>query len=224
MKSGWTVCFPSATFRREALVGGGGLRPEDGSDRRYSAPDAHRDRVGLRLSQSALGHHHGSRGGFVGFARLRSLPTGFGAPAPCPTCSMSEGGGSSLRPTLRRSRRGRLARIAEKMYRRDVLAWPFNARQYRRWVKGRSSRHSPGKSGGIVGLGLDPRDRALRHGPALGGRWVRDGVRRLRSALQRTVDKHAHCRDQLFGSQRWSESTNHREKLARGSWRDKEQN
>ena len=31
MRSGWTVCFPSATFRREALIGGGGLRPEDGT-------------------------------------------------------------------------------------------------------------------------------------------------------------------------------------------------
>jgi glycosyltransferase involved in cell wall biosynthesis len=30
MMSGWTVCFPSATFRRAALVSGGGLREEDG--------------------------------------------------------------------------------------------------------------------------------------------------------------------------------------------------
>jgi cellulose synthase/poly-beta-1,6-N-acetylglucosamine synthase-like glycosyltransferase len=30
MKSGWTVCFSSAVFRRAALVSGGGLRPEDG--------------------------------------------------------------------------------------------------------------------------------------------------------------------------------------------------
>ena len=30
MKSGWTVCFSSATFRRTALVSGEGLRPEDG--------------------------------------------------------------------------------------------------------------------------------------------------------------------------------------------------
>ena len=30
MRSGWTVCFPSATFRRQALIGAGGLRPEDG--------------------------------------------------------------------------------------------------------------------------------------------------------------------------------------------------
>lgn len=30
MTSEWTVCFSSATFRRAALVGGGGLRPEDG--------------------------------------------------------------------------------------------------------------------------------------------------------------------------------------------------
>jgi len=30
MKSGWTVCFSSAIFRRAALVSGDGLRPEDG--------------------------------------------------------------------------------------------------------------------------------------------------------------------------------------------------
>ena len=30
MKSGWTVCIASATFRRAALVSGGGLREEDG--------------------------------------------------------------------------------------------------------------------------------------------------------------------------------------------------
>jgi hypothetical protein len=30
MRSDWTMCFSSATFRREALVRAGGLRPEDG--------------------------------------------------------------------------------------------------------------------------------------------------------------------------------------------------
>jgi glycosyltransferase involved in cell wall biosynthesis len=30
MKSGWTVCFSSATFRKAALVSGGGLRQQDG--------------------------------------------------------------------------------------------------------------------------------------------------------------------------------------------------
>jgi glycosyltransferase involved in cell wall biosynthesis len=30
MTSGWTVCFCSAAFRRAALVGAGGLRPQDG--------------------------------------------------------------------------------------------------------------------------------------------------------------------------------------------------
>ena len=132
MRSGWTVCFPSATFRREALIGGGGLRPEDGIiddipllmriatdwdfaylNRPLAAVTAHSD-----ASSSSLGSFTPD-----GFRSSRSLPD---------MLLRAQAPGSSLRPTFRTLRRGRLARIAEKTYRREVLALPLHAGQYGR--------------------------------------------------------------------------------------------
>ena len=75
---------------------------------------------------------------------------------------------------------GRLARIAEKMYRRDVLAclsMRANTGDGQRAIFKALAREIRRDRG----LWLDPRTGRFVMGQ-LGGRRVRDGVRRLRSA------------------------------------------
>ncbi len=165
MKSGWTVCFPSATFRREALVGGGGLRPEDGTI--DDIPLLMRiatewDFAYLNLPLAIITAHveasSASLGSFTanGFRGSRSLPD-----------MLYERRRRFLAEAdLTEVEAGRLARIAEKMYQRDVLA-PFNARQYRRWSKGDLQGTRQGNPAGSW-PGAGSADRALRHGPARG--------------------------------------------------------
>ena len=101
MKVIQTVCFPGAAFRRAALIGGGGLRPEDGVNddipllmRIATEWDfAYIDRP-LTTVTSHAGASSSPNGSFT--------PRGIGDRAPSPTRSMSEGGGSWLRRTFPR--------------------------------------------------------------------------------------------------------------------------
>ena len=179
MRSGWTVCFPSATFRRQALIGAGGLRPEDGviDDipllmRVATAWDfAYLDQP-LAVVATHSGSSSSSLGSFTpdGYRGSRSLPE-----------MLYERRRSFLdEADLSEVQTRRLARIAEKMYRRDVLACLsmradtgdgrreiFNALR----MEIRRDRR----------LSLDPWTGRFVVGQ-LGGRRLRDGVRRLRSA------------------------------------------
>ncbi len=179
MKSGWTVCFPSATFRREALVGGGGLRPEDGTI--DDIPLLMRiatewDFAYLNLPLAIITAHveasSASLGSFTanGFRGSRSLPD-----------MLYERRRRFLAEAdLTEVEAGRLARIAEKMYRRDVLAclsMRANTGDGQRAIFKALAREIRRDRG----LWLDPRTGRFVMGQ-LGGRRVRDGVRRLRSA------------------------------------------
>jgi glycosyltransferase involved in cell wall biosynthesis len=121
MKSGWTACFSSANFRRGALVNAGGLRPEDGViddfallmriandwdfaylNRPLAVARAHEE-----AASSALGSFRPG-----GFRSARSLAD-----------MLYEHRRKALAEVdLPESEARRLARIAEKRYRRDVLA------------------------------------------------------------------------------------------------------
>jgi hypothetical protein len=120
MKSGPTVCFSSATFRRAALASGGGLQPEDGDlddllllmriARDWDFAYLNRRLALLRAHDEASSSTFGS---FTpdGFRSARSLPEvlyenrrRFLAHADLPAMESR-----------------RLARAAERAYRRDVI-------------------------------------------------------------------------------------------------------
>ena len=175
MKSEWTVCFSSATFRRAALVDAGGLRPDDGViddlpllmriavdwdfayvNRPLAVKTAHSD-----ASSSSIGSFTPQ-----GWRSSRSLPD-----------MLYEYRRQFLTEAdLPETEARRLARIAEKAYRRDLLGHL-------------SLRAQTGDGQGVVfrALGSEMlRDRRLCVDPRtwrfmvgqLGGRRLRDGVRR----------------------------------------------
>lgn len=179
MKSGWTVCFASATFRREALLGGAGLRPEDGTIDDF--PLLMRiatewDFAYLNLPLAIITAHvdasSASLGSFTanGFRGSRSVPD-----------MLYERRRRFLAEAdVTEVEARRLTRIAEKAYRRDVLAclsMRANTGDGQRAIfkaLGREIRRDRG-------LGLDPWTGRFVMGQ-LAGRRVRDGVRRLQSA------------------------------------------
>lgn len=175
MKSGWTVCFSSATFRRAALVSGKGLRPEDGViddlpllmriatgwDFAYVNQPLALMRVHAEASSSSLGSFTPA-----GYRQSRSLPDmlyeqrrGF----------LSESG-------LPEAQARRLARKAERMHRRDVVrhlatqATTGDGLVVTLRALGREVRRDRR-------LGLDPVTWRFVVGQ-LGGRRLRDGARR----------------------------------------------
>jgi glycosyltransferase involved in cell wall biosynthesis len=179
MRSGWTVCFPSATFRRAALLGGGGLRPEDGTiddipllmriatkwDLAYLDVPLARVTAHADASSSSLGSFTPR-----GFRGSRALPDmlyerrrRFLAEADLPG------------PEARR-----LAKLAERTHRREVLSYlSMRARtgDGQRAIfrdLGREIRRDRR-------LGFDPRTGRFVVGQ-LGARRLRDGLRRVRSA------------------------------------------
>ena len=179
MKSGWAVCFPSATFRRDALVGGGELRPQDGMmddvsllmriatgwdfaylNRPLATITVHPD-----ASSSSLGTFtpDGYRASRFGPDMVRERRLEFLTETELPD------------PEARR-----LARIADRAYRREVLSYL-------------SMRADTGDSRADIfkalgkeilqnrRLGLDPRTGRFVVGH-LGGRALRERVRRIRLA------------------------------------------
>jgi glycosyltransferase involved in cell wall biosynthesis len=175
MKSAWTVCFSSAVFRRAALAGGGGLRPEDGViddlpllmriatewdfayvNRPLAVMRAHAD-----ASSSSIGSFTPN-----GFRSSRSLPDML---YELRRKFLTE---ADLPPVQAR----RLARLAERMHRHDVL--------------GHLSMRATTGDGFVESfrsLGIElRRDRRLGVDPMtwrfvagqLGGRRLRDGLRR----------------------------------------------
>jgi glycosyltransferase involved in cell wall biosynthesis len=182
MKSGWTVCFPSATFRREALVGGGGLHPEDGTI--DDIPLLMRiatdwDFAYLNLPLAMITAHEGASSSSLG----SFTPNGFRGSRSLPDMLYERRRRFLAEADLAEVEARRLARIAEKMHRRDVLGCL-------------SMRANTGDGQGAIftalgreirrdrRLWLDPRTGRFIVGQ-LGGRRLRDGVRRLRSATAR---------------------------------------
>jgi hypothetical protein len=196
MSSGPTVCFSSATFRRAALAGGGGLHPEDGEvddfsllmriatrwDFAYLSRPLALLRVHGEASSSTLGAFTPD-----GFRSQRSLPDAlyenrrrFLAQADLPATEAS-----------------RLATAAERAYRRDV-------------IHHLSMRAATGD--GLVGV-FGALGREFRHDPhlvvdpvtwrfvigQLGARQLRDMARKWRGSGPRP--------------QRRSEAANHAEQL-----------
>lgn len=180
MRSGWTVCFPSATFRREALIRGGGLRQADGTiddipllmrigtdwDLAYvneplAVVTAHSD-----ASSSSLGSFTPK-----GFRTSRSVPE-----------MLYERRRSFLAESgLPQAQERRLSRMAERTYRREVLgclAMRATTGDGQREVL----RALAGEIRRVHRLGLDPRTGRFLIGQ-LGGRRLRDGLRRARSRV-----------------------------------------
>jgi glycosyltransferase involved in cell wall biosynthesis len=176
MRSAWTVCFSSATFRRAALLSGGGLRPEDGViddlpllmriatdwDFAYVNRPLAVMRAHTEASSSSLGLFTPN-----GFRSSRSLPDMLYEQR---RSFLTDADLSEIHDVRR------LARIAERTRRRDVLGHL-------------SMRATTGD--GVVetsrALGREiQRDRRLALDPMtwrfvagqLGGRRLRDGVRR----------------------------------------------
>ena len=175
MKSGWTVCFSSAIFRRAALVSGEGLRPEDGDiddlpllmriatdwDFAYLNRPLAQMRAHAEASSSSLGSFTSN-----GYRSSRSLPD-----------MLYEHRRRFLtEANLSEIEARRLAHIAKRTHRRDR-------------VRHLSMRGSTGDKSVAVfrALGREVRrDRRLALDPItwrfvvgqLGARRLRDGVRR----------------------------------------------
>ncbi len=178
MKSMGTVCFSSATFRRAALLSGGGLRPEDGAVDDFA--------LLLRIAtQCDFAYLNRALTFVMGHAKAASSAIGSFAPD-----------GSGYRwarslPGMLYERRlrflaeadlpeietRRLARIAERTYRRDrvrYLSMRANTGDRSPVVfraLGNELRRDPH-------LGLDPTTWRFIVGQ-LGARRLRDGVRRV---------------------------------------------
>jgi glycosyltransferase involved in cell wall biosynthesis len=175
MKSGWTVCFPSATFRRAALVGGGGLRPEDGVI--DDLPLLMRiatdwDFAYLNRPLAVIGAHTGASSSSLG----SFTPHGFFSSRSLPDMLYEHRRRFLTEADLPEIEGRRLARMAEKTYRRDR-------------VHHLSMRARAGEGQLVMFRALAGevrRDRRLLLDPIawrfvagqLGGRRLRDGVRR----------------------------------------------
>ena len=196
MKSGWDGVLPFGHLPQGSSSGRWRTSPGRRHHRRYSAPDAYCDRLGFRLSQPALGHHYGSWGGFVGFARLVHGQRVSGLPLAARHALSSEGGGSSLRPTLGRWKRDDWPGLPRRCIDATCSA-AFPCVPIQVMVKGRYSKHSAGRSGGIVACGWirGPGASSWASLVVAGSAMACDDC----DPLQRAVDKHARCRDQLFG-------------------------
>jgi glycosyltransferase involved in cell wall biosynthesis len=175
MRSGWTVCFPSATFRREALIGGGGLRPEDGTI--DDIPLLMRiatdwDLAYLNLPLAVVTAHSDASSSSLG----SFTPNGFRASRSLPDMLYDRRRQFLDEADLPDAEAGRLARIAEKTYRREVLGCL-------------SMRAGTGDGQLTIFRALASeirRDRRLGLDP-MTGRFVigQLGARRLRDALRR---------------------------------------
>ena len=211
MRSGWTVCFSSITFRRLALVEGGGLRPEDGViddlpllmriATHWDVAYLNRPLAVSRAHDEASSSSIGSFSPDGSWRSSRSLPDmlyeykrGFLAEADLPE-----------------SQRRRLARIARKTYRRDLLGHlSMRARTGDGQVAvfralARELRHDRS-------LWLAPRTWRFIAGQ-LGGRRVRDGVRRILEFARRP-------RASGRWSQRRREAADHSKNIPRDPVRD----
>jgi glycosyltransferase involved in cell wall biosynthesis len=182
MKSGPSVHFSSATFRKAALVSGGGLRPEDGviddfpllmriaNDWDYAY--LNRPLAVLRAHDDAASSSLGSFG-----------PEGFRSSRSLPDILYDHRRKVLTEADLPESEARRLGQIAEKRYRRDVLAHL-------------SMRATTGDGSVEIfrALGREiRRDRRMALDPAT-WRFVvgQLGARRLRDALRRTLELAPH--------------------------------
>jgi glycosyltransferase involved in cell wall biosynthesis len=175
MKSAWTVCFSSATFRRAALLDGGGLRPEDGVI--DDLPLLMRIATGwdfayVNCPLAVMRAHADASSSLVG----SFTPNGFRSSRSLPDMLYERRRNFLAEADLPEAQRRRLAHIAERTHRRDLLGHL-------------SMRATTGD--GLVetftALGAEiRRDRRLWRDPMtwrfvagqLGGRRLRDGLRR----------------------------------------------
>ena len=176
MKSGPSLCFSSANFRRAALVGGGGLREGDGAiddlplllriatswDYAYLDQPLAIMRAHAEASSSSLGSFR---------------PGGFRSSRALPDVLYEKRRGFLAEADLPEGEARRLARIAEKRHRRDVLA-----HLSMRATTGDSQRELFSALGSEINrdrrLVLDPLTWRFVLGQ-VGGRRVRDKVRRV---------------------------------------------
>ena len=120
MKSGPSVCFSSAVFRKAALVSGGGLRPEDGiiDDFPLLMRIASQwDYAYINRPLAVLRAHEGAASSALG----SFLPGGFRSPRSLPDVLHEHRRNFLVEADLSDIETRRLARIAEKRYRHDVL-------------------------------------------------------------------------------------------------------
>jgi glycosyltransferase involved in cell wall biosynthesis len=122
MKSGPSVCLSSATFRKAALVDGGGLRPEDGVIDDFPlllriADDW--DYAYLNRPLAVMRAHDEAASSELGSFR----PGGFRSTRALPDILYEHRGKALSEVDLPEAERQRLARLAKQRYRRDVLSY-----------------------------------------------------------------------------------------------------
>lgn len=174
MRSGPSVCFSSAVFRREALLGGGGLRPEDGAVDDF--PLLMRiatawDFVHINGPLAVLRAHADTSSSSLG----SFMPGGFRSSRALPAILYENRIRFLATADLPEEKVRRFTRLAERAHRGDVL--------------GHLSMRARTGDGAIAVLGAlgeeIRRDPHLWHDPRtwrtivgmLGGRRVRDAVR-----------------------------------------------
>lgn len=178
MRSGWTVCWSSATFRRAALIGGGGLRPEDGVI--DDLPLLMRiatgwDFVYLNRPLAVMRAHTEASSSSLG----SFTPNGFRSSRSVPDLLYERRRRFLAEADLPEAAAQRLARVADRMYRRDLL--------------GHLSMRATTGDGQVVifkALGGEiRRDRRLGLDP-MTWRFVvgQLGARRLRNAARRALE------------------------------------
>jgi glycosyltransferase involved in cell wall biosynthesis len=178
MKVIWTVCFPSAVFRRAALIGGGGLRPEDGviddiplllriaTDWDFAYLD--RPLVTVTAHDDASSSSNGS-----------FTPDGYQGSRSVPDLVYERRRRFLAEADIPEMQARRLTRIVERTYRREVLAClsmgartgDGHAAVFR--ALAREIRRDPR-------MALNPMTGRFVVGQ-LGARRLRDGMRRMRS-------------------------------------------
>lgn len=180
MRSGWTVCLSSATFRRSALLSGGGPRPEDGViddlPQLMRIAAAGWDFAYLNRPLAVLAAHTEASSSSLG----SFTANGYRSSRAVPDMLYGHRRGFIVEAELPQPTKRRLARLAERTYRRDRLGH-LSMR----------ARGGDGHAEVFRALGAEiRRDRRLAIDPLtlrfvigqLGARRVRD---RARKALER---------------------------------------
>jgi glycosyltransferase involved in cell wall biosynthesis len=185
MRSGWTVCLSSANFRREALVSGGGPRPQDGVIDDF--PQMMRIAMGWDFAYvnrplALMRAHDEADSSELGWF----TPDGFRSSASVPEMLDRHRRNFLAEANLPARETRRLSRIAEKTYRRERLAHLSMC-----------ALGGDGQAAVFRGLASElRRDRRLWIDPRT-WRFVigQLGARRLRDSLRRALERARDRRD-----------------------------
>ena len=187
MRSGWTVCLSSANFRKAALVSGGGPRPADGVIDDF--PQMMRIAMGwdfayvnrpLALMRAHAAADSSELGWFT--------PDGFRSSPSVPRMLHLHRRNFLTEANLPASETRRLARIANRTYRRERLG---HLSECARTGDGHAAvfKRLASEMRGDRRLWIDPRTWRFVAGQ-LGGRRLRDGLRRaIEPALNRRASE-----------------------------------